>query len=185
MHLVVGLGNPGPKYSGNRHNVGFMVVDRLAARWAAPAFRDKFKAETTKGLLRQGDVVLLKPQTFMNLSGESVQPAMTFYKVPLERVLCVHDELDLAFGVVRIKVGGGTAGHNGLKSMVQRCGGNGFVRVRVGIGRPSARTESHVLSDFDASERAELGDVVERACDMVEAALLEGATAAMNRYHGA
>ncbi|MCA9576223.1 MAG: aminoacyl-tRNA hydrolase [Polyangiales bacterium] len=185
MHLVVGLGNPGPKYSGNRHNVGFMVVDRLATRWSAPAFREKFKAETTKGLLQQQDVVLLKPQTFMNLSGESVQPAMTFYKVPLERVLCVHDELDLAFGVVRIKVGGGTAGHNGLKSMVQRCGGNGFVRVRVGIGRPSARTESHVLSDFDASERAELGDVVERACDMVEAALLEGATAAMNRYHGA
>ncbi|MCA9536317.1 MAG: aminoacyl-tRNA hydrolase [Myxococcales bacterium] len=185
MHLVVGLGNPGPKYSGNRHNVGFMVVDRLAARWAAPAFRDKFKAETTKGLLRQGDVVLLKPQTFMNLSGESVQPAMAFYKVDLEHVLCVHDELDLEFGVVRLKVGGGTAGHNGLKSMVQRCGGNGFARVRVGIGRPPVRTESHVLSDFDSSERAELGDVIERACDMVEACILEGATAAMNRYHGA
>lgn len=184
MYLVVGLGNPGPKYSGNRHNVGFMVVERLATRWSAPAFREKWKGQTTKAQLRGEDIVLLQPQTFMNLSGESVQPAMTFYKVDLPHVLCVHDELDLEFGVVRIKVGGGTAGHNGLKSMVQRCGGNGFLRCRVGIGRPPVRTESHVLSDFNASERAELGDVVERACDMIEACILEGATAAMNRYHG-
>jgi PTH1 family peptidyl-tRNA hydrolase len=162
-----------------------MVVERLAERWSAPAFREKFKAETTKGMFQQRDVVLLKPQTFMNLSGESVQPAMAFYKVELPQVVCVHDELDLEFGVVRVKVGGGTAGHNGLKSMVQRCGGNGFLRVRVGIGRPPVRTESHVLSDFDSSERAELGDVVDRACDMVEATIVDGATAAMNRYHGA
>jgi PTH1 family peptidyl-tRNA hydrolase len=153
MHLVVGLGNPGPKYSGNRHNVGFMVVDRLASRWSAAAFRDKFRAATTKAQLGADEVVLLKPQTFMNLSGESVQPAMAFYKVPLAQVLCVHDELDLEFGVLRIKAGGGTAGHNGLKSMVQHCGGNDFLRLRVGIGRPQGRTESHVLSDFGA-ERA-------------------------------
>lgn len=184
MHLIVGLGNPGPKYSGNRHNVGFMVVDRLASRWSAAAFRDKFRAQTTKAQVGSGEVVLLKPQTFMNLSGESVQPAMAFYKVGLPQVICVHDELDLEFGVVRIKVGGGTAGHNGLKSMVQHCGGNDFLRLRVGIGRPEGRTESHVLSDFNASERAELGDLLEKVCDMVEACMSDGATVAMNRYHG-
>ncbi len=186
MHIVVGLGNPGPKYSGNRHNIGFMVVERLASRWSAPSFRDKFKAQTTKASFAGGDVVLLQPQTFMNLSGESVQPAMRFFKVPLEHVVCVHDELDLEFGVTRLKVGGGTAGHNGLKSMVSHCGGNGFVRLRVGIGRPrGGRTEGHVLSDFDASERAELDDLIERCCDIVEACVKDGPVPAMNRYHGA
>ncbi|MBW2507411.1 MAG: aminoacyl-tRNA hydrolase, partial [Deltaproteobacteria bacterium] len=135
-HLIAGLGNPGPKYANNRHNVGFMVVDELRRRWGASAFRDKFKGEFTKVRVGSDEVVLLKPLTYMNLSGESVQAAMRFFKVPLEQVVCVHDELDLEFGVVRLKVGGGTAGHNGLRSMVQHCGGPGFVRCRVGIGRP-------------------------------------------------
>jgi len=161
-----------------------MVVDELARRWGAPSFRDKFKAEFTKVAVGDNDVVLLKPMTFMNLSGESVQAAMRFFKVPLGQVVCVHDELDLEFGVVRIKVGGGTAGHNGLRSMVEHCGGSDFVRCRMGIGRPQrGRPESHVLSDFDSLERVELGAVIDLGADMVETAVRDGARQSMNRHH--
>ncbi len=184
MHLVAGLGNPGTKYAGNRHNVGFMVVDALADRWSAPALRDKFKGEFAKADFGGRDVVLLKPMTYMNLSGESVQPAMKFFKVALGGVVVVHDELDLPFGEVRIKVGGGAAGHNGLKSIIQHGGGNGFVRVRVGIGRPrSGAVEGYVLSDFAAIERAELPDVLDRAALAVEGILRDGPQKAMNRLH--
>ena len=183
-HLIAGLGNPGRKYAANRHNVGFMVADELARRWHAPAFREKFKGEFTKVAAGADDVVLLKPMTFMNLSGESVQAAMSFFKVPLHRVLCIHDELDLEFGVVRLKVGGGTAGHNGLRSVVQHCGGPDFVRCRVGIGRPSrGRPEHYVLSDFSSLERVELARVLELAADMVATAIAEGPRPAMNRHH--
>ncbi len=181
MHLIAGLGNPGPKYAGNRHNVGFMVVERLAARWGAPAFREKFKGFFTKERFGGDEAVLLVPHTYMNLSGESVQPAMRFFKVGLGDVVVIHDELDLDFGVVRVKSGGGTAGHNGLKSMLQHCGGPDFTRVRVGIGRPrGARVEGYVLSDFNGMERAELDDVLELAADAVEAVIKRGATSAMN-----
>jgi PTH1 family peptidyl-tRNA hydrolase len=123
--------------------------------------------------------------TFMNLSGESVQAAMRFFKVPVDRVLCVHDELDLEFGVVRVKVGGGTAGHNGLRSMVEHCGGPDFLRCRVGIGRPGrGRPEGYVLSDFNSLERVELGVVLDLAADMVETAVREGPGQSMNRHHG-
>ncbi|MGB5812886.1 MAG: aminoacyl-tRNA hydrolase [Polyangiales bacterium] len=185
-HLIAGLGNPGPKYAGNRHNVGFMVVDALTHRWNAPGFRDKFKGDFTKVDVGGKDVILLKPLTYMNLSGESVQKAMRFFRVDLANVLVVHDELDLPFGVTRLKVGGGTAGHNGLRSMVEHCGGGDFDRCRVGIGRPQGgRTDGYVLSDFNALERAELGDVLERASEMVDTAVREGTRAAMNRHHGA
>lgn len=184
-HLIAGLGNPGPKYVGNRHNVGFMVVDELARRWGAPSFRDKFKGEFAKVAVGGDDVVLLKPMTFMNLSGESVQAAMRFFKVPLGQVICVHDELDLEFGVVRLKVGGGTAGHNGLRSMVEHCGGPEFVRCRMGIGRPQrGRPEHYVLSDFNSLERVELVSVLDLGAEMVETAVREGARPAMNRHHG-
>jgi len=184
-HLIAGLGNPGPKYAGNRHNVGFMVVDALSRRWGAPSFRDKFSGEFTKVVLAGQDVVLLKPMTYMNLSGESVLAAMRFFKVPLDHVLTVHDELDLSFGVVRLKVGGGTAGHNGLRSMVEHGGGPDFDRCRVGIGRPEhGRPENYVLSDFNSLERAQLGDVLELAADLVETAVREGTRAAMNHHHG-
>ena len=182
--LIVGLGNPGPKYSANRHNVGFMVVDELARRWDAPGFREKFKGELSRVAVGEDDVVLLKPMTYMNLSGESVQAAMRFFRVSLDRVLCIHDELDLEFGVVRLKVGGGTAGHKGLRSMVEHCGGPDFVRCRVGIGRPDrGRPEHHVLSDFNSLERVELPAVLALAADMAATAVQEGAREAMNRYH--
>ncbi len=196
MLLVVGLGNPGAKYQGNRHNVGFMVVDRVAERLKAPAFKEKFNGEFTRVSAstpgRQGDaggdVVLLKPMTYMNLSGESVQAAMKFFKVALKDVLVLHDELDLAFGDNRIKVGGGTAGHNGLKSMVQHCGGDGFGRLRIGIGRPRHDTGgdavvNHVLGDFSALERSTLPDVLDHAALGVATVLDKGIAQAMNAFN--
>ncbi len=184
-YLIVGLGNPGPQYAGNRHNVGFMVIDELARRWGAPRSREKFKGEFSKVAVDGEEIVLLKPMTYMNLSGESVQAAMQFFKVPLAKVVCIHDELDLDFGVVRLKDGGGTAGHNGLRSMVAHCGGAGFVRCRVGIGRPQQeRPEQYVLSDFNSLERAELGIVLELAADLVETSVRDGIRQAMNRHHG-
>lgn len=181
MHLVVGLGNPGPKYAGNRHNVGFMVVDRLAERFKVGAFREKFSGVFVR--VSSPDVVLLKPMTYMNLSGESVQQAMQFFKVDLKEVICIHDELDLAYGDTRIKVGGGTAGHNGLKSIVQHVG-EGFIRVRVGIGRPrGADAVPHVLGDFSAYERTTLGDVLDHAAQGVELILAKGVAHAMNTFN--
>ncbi|MFW6197894.1 MAG: aminoacyl-tRNA hydrolase [Myxococcota bacterium] len=185
MHLVAGLGNPGPKYAGNRHNVGFLVVDRVAERCRADGFRDKLKGEFTKVRVDGNDAVLLKPMTYMNLSGESVGAAQKFFKVPQERLLVVHDELDLPFGALRVKVGGGTAGHKGLRSIVQHTQGPGFVRLRMGIGRPQGKqsVESYVLSDFDASARAELDELLDRAAEAVETVVQRGPNAAMNRFH--
>ena len=181
MRLLVGLGNHGPKYAKNRHNLGFMVVDRLAG---SADFREKFKGRWTKTRLGDEDVVLLKPHTYMNLSGESVQPAMRFFKVDLADVIVVHDELDLGFGEVRIKLGGGAAGHKGLKSIIQHCGGPNFGRVRVGIGRPPrGSVESWVLADFDASESAELEDVLERATRATIAVIEDGFSSAMNGHN--
>ena len=182
MHLVVGLGNPGPRYAGNRHNVGFMVVERLAERLGAGPWRDKFKGRLAEGRRGGDKVLLLQPQTFMNVSGESVQPAVAFYKLPLQRLLVVHDELDLPFGTLRLKVGGGTAGHNGLRSLVRHLGSGDFCRLRVGIGRPTGkqRVEQFVLSDFDAAERAELPDLLERAAAALLLALEQGVARAMN-----
>lgn len=184
MWLVVGLGNPGSKYAKNRHNVGFMVAEILARRWGAPAAKEKFSGLYTRAAVKGEDVVLLQPQTYMNLSGESVQKAMAFFKIPLDRVLVVHDELDLAFEEVRIKVGGGTAGHNGLKSIVQHGGSPNFVRVRIGIGRPPRGTvESWVLGDFDTMESARLPDVLQAAALASEVVLLEGPSKAQLTFH--
>jgi PTH1 family peptidyl-tRNA hydrolase len=181
VYLVVGLGNPGAKYAGNRHNVGFMVVERLAERLKAGAFRGKFSGEFTR--VSSPDVVLLKPMTFMNLSGESIQQAMQFFKVALKDVIVVHDELDLAYGDNRIKLGGGTAGHNGLKSTVQNVG-DGFVRLRVGIGRPrGSDAVPHVLGDFSAAERTTLPDVLDHAAQGVETILAKGVATAMNAFN--
>jgi PTH1 family peptidyl-tRNA hydrolase len=181
VYLVVGLGNPGAKYAGNRHNVGFMVVERLAERLKAGAFREKFSGEFTR--VSSPDAVLLKPMTFMNLSGESIQQAMQFFKVALKDVIVVHDELDLAYGDNRIKLGGGTAGHNGLKSTVQHVG-DGFVRLRVGIGRPrGSDAVPHVLGDFSAAERTTLPDVLDHAAQGVETIFAKGVAVAMNAFN--
>lgn len=192
MHLVVGLGNPGKKYERNRHNVGFMVVERLASAHGLGDFKEKFSGVWAKGELSSDGsrhpVALLKPLTFMNLSGDSVQPAAAFLKVAPSSVIVVHDELDLPWRDVRLKVGGGHAGHNGLRSIIGRLGTPEFTRVRVGVGRPppgfKGDVADYVLQDFDAMERAELPDVVERACAAVEKVVALGAPAAMNAVNG-
>jgi len=170
--LVAGLGNPGPSYGGNRHNIGFLVVDALAREGSFPAFREKFSGLWTRGDLPNGvPAVLLKPQTFMNLSGESVRAAATFFKSEPGEIIVVHDELDLRWREVRSKVGGGHAGHNGVRHVVQALGTADFSRVRVGIGRPApgfrGQVVDWVLSDFDAAERADLSDVIGRAVSLV------------------
>lgn len=187
MWLIVGLGNPGKAYASHRHNVGFMVVDELARALRADSPRDKFSGELSKGAHAGEDALLLKPQTYMNLSGQSVQPAAAFHKIPVANILVVHDELDLPFGEVRLKVGGGHAGHNGLRSMIQCLGSADFARVRVGIGRPAAGFKGEVadwvLSPFDGSEKAALDDVLRRASDSVLDVLARGVTPAMNKVN--
>lgn len=184
MHLVVGLGNPGSKYQNHRHNVGFMVVERLAQQHAREPFRDKFQGQFAKGAVGAAEFGLLKPLTFMNLSGQSTQKALAFFKVELARLIVIHDELDLPFGTVRVKLGGGAAGHNGIKSIVQCCGGPDFVRVRVGIGRPrSASGANYVLSDFSRDECVELPNVLDSASRAVSEILLHGVQAAMNLHN--
>jgi PTH1 family peptidyl-tRNA hydrolase len=182
--LIVGLGNPGKKYQANRHNVGFMALDAMASEVPGLAWKEKFSGVFARGELFGRSLVLLKPMTFMNLSGDSVQPAMAFSKVALGDVIVVHDELDVPFGEVRLKVGGGHAGHNGLRSIIERAGSPDFVRVRIGIGRPPAgfrgEVADYVLHDFDASERAELPGVIAKAMDATKKVVTLGLAAAMN-----
>jgi PTH1 family peptidyl-tRNA hydrolase len=189
MWLIVGLGNPGRQYESHRHNVGFLAVDELASSVRADAFREKFSALWSKGSWKGDDVVLLKPQTFMNLSGQSVQPAAAFFKVPADHVLVLHDELDLPFGELRLKAGGGHAGHNGLRSMIQSMGTPDFLRLRVGIGRPKpgfrGEVADYVLSGFDPVERAELPDVLTKASRAVLDVIERGLTPAMNTLNAA
>lgn len=185
MYLVTGLGNPGPKYERNRHNVGFMVLERFAQQHHAPAFRERFSGRFSKLAISGEDVLLLEPTTYMNLSGRAVQQAMHFFKVGLSRLITVHDELDLPFGTVRIKTGGGTAGHRGIASLVECCGGADFCRLRVGIGRPpqGVAVESYVLHDFSSQESAELPDVLERASAALTDVVIRGTRAAMNLHN--
>lgn len=180
--LVVGLGNPGPKYAGHRHNVGFLVVDELARRGAA-SFRQKFHGQFARARLAGGleDSLLLEPMTYMNRSGISVGAAASFFKVAPAETLVIHDDLDLPFGDVRLKSGGGHGGHNGLRSLFEHFGSD-FHRIRCGIGRPirGGDVSGYVLSDFDSAQRAELPDIVDAAADAIERVLREGTRKAMN-----
>lgn len=182
--LVVGLGNPGPGYAGHRHNIGFMVVDELARR-AGATFRDKFKGRFTKALIAgREDALLIEPMTYMNRSGISVGAAAAFFKIDPERTIVVHDELDLAFGKLRLKSGGGHGGHNGLRSMYAHFGKD-FYRVRCGIGRPPhGDVTNWVLSDFSGDDAPELEGFVDAAADAVETIVLEGLREATNRFNG-
>ncbi|MCP3783326.1 aminoacyl-tRNA hydrolase [Micromonospora sp. A3M-1-15] len=188
--LVVGLGNPGREYAGNRHNVGFMVAELLAGRVGGKFGRHKrAMAEVTEGRLGFGGpkLVLLKPLTYMNLSGGPVVALAQFHKIPPERVIAVHDELDIPYGQLRVKCGGGEGGHNGLRSMSKSLGTKDYVRVRFGIGRPPGRQDpaDYVLSDFSSAERKELEFLVDRAADVVESVVTKGVEPTQNLYHGA
>jgi PTH1 family peptidyl-tRNA hydrolase len=186
--LVVGLGNPGREYAGNRHNVGFLIADLLASRLGSAFGKGKrVSAEVAEGRLGFGGpkLILVKPLTFMNLSGAPVSALAQFFKVPVEHVLAAHDELDVPYGQVRVKRGGGEGGHNGLRSMSKSLGSKEYARVRFGIGRPPGRQDpaDYVLSDFAGAERKELPFLVDRAADVVEAVVLEGVEWAQNKYH--
>ncbi len=166
MILMVGLGNPGPKYAGNRHNVGFMAVDRIASDHGFSPWRARFQGETAEGRLGEQRVTLLKPATFMNLSGQSVGEAMRYLKLTPAEVIVLHDELDLAPGRLRVKTGGGHAGHNGLRSIHQHIG-EAYRRLRIGIGHPGHkdRVAGYVLSDFAKAEQNVLDDLLRGISD--------------------
>ncbi|GAA2251240.1 aminoacyl-tRNA hydrolase [Actinomadura luteofluorescens] len=185
LWLVVGLGNPGPSYAKNRHNAGFMVLDVLAARAGGRFKSHRARADVLEGRLAGTRVVLAKPRTFMNESGGPVKGLRDFYKVPVERVVVVHDELDIPFGAVRLKQGGGDNGHNGLRSVTRSLGAKEYPRVRFGVGRPPGRMDAaaFVLKDFSATERKELDLEIDRAADAVEALLTDGLAAAQNAFH--
>ena len=183
--LVVGLGNPGPSYAGNRHNVGFMVLDELAGRVAGRFKAHKGRADVVEGRLAGYRAVLAKPKSYMNLSGGPVAALRDFFKVPTERILVVHDELDIPYGSLRLKLGGGDNGHNGLRSITSALGSRDYLRVRFGIGRPPGRMDAaaFVLKDFSAAERKDLPYHLDRAADAVEAIVTDGLDRAQNVYH--
>ncbi|MHB8185612.1 MAG: aminoacyl-tRNA hydrolase [Dermatophilaceae bacterium] len=190
--LIVGLGNPGPSYAGHRHNVGAMVVVELAARAGAGLRSHKARAvaaEVRIGNLPGGELgpraVIATPLTYMNESGGPVAGLMSFYKVPVEKLIVIHDELDIAFADVRLKLGGGEGGHNGLRSITKSVGTRDYLRVRVGIGRPPGRMDAadYVLHDFSGSERSEVSLLISDAADALERLVAEGLVAAQQQWH--
>lgn len=184
MYLIVGLGNPGAQYEATRHNAGFMVLEEVARRAGTSLDTQRFKGRFARARVAGREAALLMPQTYMNLSGESVTAAARFFKVDPEDLVVVHDEIDLPFGTIRVKLGGGLAGHNGLRSIAGLLGSQDFVRVRFGVGKPGGRSVTgHVLGGFAKGEAGELPDLVDRAADAVEAVLREGPRAAMNAFN--
>jgi len=186
--LVVGLGNPGPAYRGNRHNVGFMVLGVLAQRVGGRFSKHKARADVIEGRLGPPPaprVVLAEPRSYMNESGGPVAGLCGFYKIPVERLVVVHDELDLPYGSLRLKRGGGDNGHNGLRSITRSLGSREYLRVRFGIGRPPGRMDpaDYVLRDFSPAERKDLDYNVDRAADAVETLVRHGLEAAQNSYN--
>lgn len=183
--LVVGLGNPGPGYAANRHNAGFMVVDLIAGRLGGRFKAHRGSADVIEGRVGSARVVLAKPKTFMNLSGGPTASLRDFFKVPVERIVVVHDELDVPYGALRLKRGGGDNGHNGLRSISKSLGTKEYLRVRVGIGRPPGRQDpaDFVLKNFSATEAKELAFHVDRAADAVEALVTTDLEKAQNSFH--
>jgi PTH1 family peptidyl-tRNA hydrolase len=184
--LVVGLGNPGPDYAATRHNIGFRVVDLLAARAGGGRFsRHRTNADVLEARLAGRRAVLAKPRTYMNVSGGPVAGLARYFSVPVTDIVVVHDELDLPFGVVRLKRGGGEGGHNGLRSVSQSLGSRDYLRVRFGVGRPPGRQDpaDYVLKRFSTTEAKELDLAVDLAADAAEALLTDGLEATQNRFH--
>lgn len=184
--LIVGLGNPGREYKDNRHNVGFMLIDRLAVRLNARMSRMQAKALVGDVNYQGVKLILAKPQTYMNLSGQSIQGLARFYKLPLENMIVAHDDLDLPFGTVRIRPGGGPGGQKGVKSAIERLGTKDFRRLRIGIGRPPGRMDpaAYVLQDFTQGDLTLLSEILDHAADAVLTFVSDGLDAAMNKYNG-
>jgi peptidyl-tRNA hydrolase, PTH1 family len=183
--LIVGLGNPGAEYARNRHNAGFLVADLLAERAGARFKRDRSRAQLATGRLAGASVILAKPMTYMNVSGRPVVALRAFYKLPDDRIVAIHDELDIPFGAIRLKLGGGDNGHNGLRSISGALGSRDYYRIRIGIGRPPGRMDpaDFVLRDFATAERVEVPEIVTRAADAAEVLIEHGLAAAQNEFH--
>jgi PTH1 family peptidyl-tRNA hydrolase len=185
--LIVGLGNPGAEYDGTRHNIGFEVADELAERWALPKPKAKYRGLLTEGRTGPGGprVAILKPQTYMNDAGGSVGPARGAFKVPLDRVLVIHDEIDLPFGEIRTRTGGGLAGHNGLKSLKAGLGSADFARIRIGVGRPPTTdpdlVAAYVLGRF-REPRDELRKLIDDGAEATERAIMEAAAGDLDSF---
>lgn len=188
MHLIVGLGNPGPEYAHTRHNAGFMVADRLAKRWQAPWKNEaRFKARVARAVVSGHKVTLCEPGTYMNLSGEAVQALTAYYQIAQNSILVVVDDADLAVGVLRLRPGGSSGGHHGLESVEQHLGGREFARLKLGIGRSGTagrQIRNHVLGRFETAESERFEKVLERAACQAECWLLNGIQRAMNEFNG-
>ncbi len=185
-YLLIGLGNPGREYQTNRHNFGFMLIDRLAVRVNAHGLKVQSKAIVTSGIYQDHKLILAKPQTYMNLSGQSIQGLANFYKLPLENLLVAHDDLDVPFGTIRMRPGGGPGGQKGIASTIERLGTQDFARLRLGIGRPPGRMDpsAYVLQDFSRDETKLLSELLDRAADAALEFVINGLDKAMNKYNG-
>jgi PTH1 family peptidyl-tRNA hydrolase len=184
VKLIVGLGNPGARYESTRHNLGFRVVDELGSRWSIPTSQEKFHAWFGPGVIRDQPVVLLKPTTFMNRSGQAVQPAGRFYRLELEDLLVISDDLSLPVGRLRMRRDGSAGGHLGLSDIIQRLGSESFARLRIGIGEAIGDPAVYVLEPFSPEEGGVISSVIRRAADAVEGWITEGPEATMNRFNG-
>ena len=192
VRLIVGLGNPGAKYAGNRHNIGFMCVDRFAQDNSLSFTRSSSRAKIVESRITGHDIVLAKPQTFMNDSGSSMGGLVRKFKVKFENLIIIHDDLDLPLGRIRIRLGGSSAGHKGINSIVQHIGNQEFIRVRIGIGRPNGQETvqngddeviSHVLGDFTAEEKELMQQVIPCVSEVIQTLLNASLTEAMNKYN--
>ena len=184
-YLIIGLGNPGRDYLNNRHNIGFMLIDRLAVRLNAQKIRLQSKAIVTSAIEADNKVILAKPQTYMNLSGQSIQGLVKFYKLPLDRMLVAHDDLDLPFGTLRLRPGGGPGGQRGMASTIDYLGTQVFPRLRLGIGRPPGRMDpaAYVLQDFSRKEKELLPEILDRSVEAVLCLISQDLDAAMNKFN--
>jgi PTH1 family peptidyl-tRNA hydrolase len=185
-YLLIGLGNPGREYRDNRHNFGFMLIDRLIVRLNARGLKVQSKAIVTTAVYQDRKLILAKPQTYMNLSGQSIQGLAHFYKVPIENMLVAYDDLDLPFGTIRLRPGGGAGGQKGFASAIENLGTNEVARLRLGIGRPPGRMDpaAYVLQDFSREELKFLSEIVDRAADAALTFVVDGLNKAMNKYNG-
>jgi PTH1 family peptidyl-tRNA hydrolase len=185
-YLIVGLGNPGREYSETRHNIGFMLIDRLLVRLDGRMRRMQSKALVASVVRGDAKIILAKPQTFMNLSGQAVQGLVRFYKIPLDNLIIAHDDLDLPFGTLRIRPGGGAGGQKGIKSTIQHLGTQDFPRLRLGIGRPPGRMDAaaYVLQDFSKGDEQILSETLDRAVDAIDLFINHGLDKAMNQFNG-
>jgi PTH1 family peptidyl-tRNA hydrolase len=185
-YLLIGLGNPGREYQHNRHNFGFMLIDRIAVRINATGMKVQSKAIVTSGIYQDRKIILAKPQTYMNLSGQAAQGLLNFYKLPMENMLIAHDDLDIPFGTIRIRPKGGPGGQGGMASTIEKLGTKDFPRLRLGIGRPPGRMDpaAYVLQDFSRDETKIISEILDRAADAALEFVVNGLDKAMNKYNG-